>query len=182
MHRDPIERLLFEHQGIMRQVADLRRAIGALTERGDAALSEVRPVLQATVRMIEAELLGHARREDDALFPALERALGAPDALTDEMRREHRDIHAQADLFRGTLRELAEVQHPAIVAEGARLRELSAGSPSAAQLRASGAEMIRLLDQHFRTEEEILFPMAREVLGTSELADVARVMETLDAR
>ena len=38
---------------------------------------------------------------------------------------------------------------------------------------------IRLLDEHFQKEEEILFPMAREVLDTGELEEVARAMEAL---
>jgi regulator of cell morphogenesis and NO signaling len=177
--RDPIERLLWEHQGIMRQVADLRGAVRALAERGEQALPEVRPVLQATVRMIEIELLAHARREDDALFPALERALSEA-SLTGEMRREHRDIHAEADRFRATLRQLNEVEHPAIVAGGARLGALAeAGEPEA--LRGTGAALIRLLDEHFQKEEEILFPMAREVLDPSQLEAVSRAMDALDA-
>lgn len=176
--RDPIERLLWEHQGIMRQVADLRVAVRALAERGEAALAEVRPVLRGTVRMIETELLAHARREDDALFPVIERALNE-EGMTGQMRQEHRDIHAEADRFRATLRELNEVEHPAIVAGGARLGELVA-TGGAEALRATGAELIRLLEEHFRKEEEVLFPMAREVLEPEELEAVARAMDALE--
>ena len=181
MNADPIERLLMEHRGIMRQVADLRAAVATLARDGDAALPAVRRVLLATARMIERELFAHARREDDVLFPALERVFGREEALTVEMRREHVDIHAQADRFRGTLRELNQVEHPAIVREGERLASL-AGAGGAAELRASGAEMIRLLDEHFRKEEEILFPLAREVLSERELEAVGRGMEALDPR
>ncbi len=180
MHPDPIERLLWEHQGIMRQVAELRGAVATLARDGDAALPTVRPVLVATARMIERELFAHARREDDVLFPALERVFGREEALTVEMRREHVDIHAQAERFRGTLRELNEVEHPAIVRAGERLASL-AGAGGAAELRASGVEMIRLLDEHFRKEEEILFPLAREVLMPEELEAVGRAMEAMDA-
>jgi hemerythrin-like domain-containing protein len=178
--RDPIDRLLWEHQGIMRQVADLRRAVQALGERGEGALAGVRPVLQGTVRMIETELLAHARREDDALFPAIERALNE-EAMTGQMRQEHRDIHAEADRFRATLRELNEVEHPAIVAGGARLGALVA-TGGAEALRATGAELIRLLEEHFQKEEEVLFPMAREVLEADELEGVARAMDEADAK
>ncbi len=178
---DPIERLLWEHQAIMREVAELRRAVARLSNEGDAALADVRPALLATARMIESELLAHARREDDALFPALERVIGREGAPTDAMREEHRAIHAQADLFRATLRRLEEVEHPAIVREGARLRDLAGAAGGAAALAASGAEMIHLLEEHFGKEEEILFPMAREILDPDELQQVARAMELLDA-
>ena len=180
MPGDPIERLLLEHRGIMRQVAELRTAVVTLGREGEASLATVRPVLLATARMIERELFAHARREDDVLFPALERVFGREEALTAEMRREHVDIHAQADRFRGTLRELNQVEHPAIVREGERLSAL-APAGGAAELRASGAEMIRLLDDHFRKEEEILFPLAREVLNEREMEQVGRGMDALDA-
>lgn len=178
--QNPIDRLLREHRGIMRQVAELRGAVQALSERGEGALATVRPVLQGTARMIESELLAHARREDDALFPAVERAL-REEGLTGQMRQEHRDIHAEADRFRATLRRLNEVEHPAIVAGGARLGELAAAGGGAEVLRAAGAELIRLLDEHFQKEEEILFPMAREVLDSAELDEIARAMDALDA-
>lgn len=176
---DPIDRLLQEHVLIMRQVADLRSAVQTLAERGEGALPELRPALQGTVRMIETELLAHARREDDALFPAIERALDVTE-MTGQMRQEHRDIHAEADRFRATLRELNETEHPAIVASQARLGELAA-TGGAESLRATAAELIRLLDDHFRKEEEVLFPMARGVLEAKELESVAREMEALDA-
>jgi hemerythrin-like domain-containing protein len=177
---DPIDRLLSEHQAIMRQVSELRSAVKLLEERGAGGLAEARPMLQRTVHMIELELLAHARREDDALFPAIERAL-SEDVMTREMRREHRDIHAEADRFRATLRQLNEVEHPAIVAGGVRLGEL-APAGDAQVLRQTGAELIRLLDEHFFKEEEVLFPMARNFLDSTELDAVSRAMEALDGR
>lgn len=175
---DPIERLLREHREIMRQVAELRGALRALAERREDALEETRLVFLGTARMIETELLAHARREDEALFPAVARAL-EDGSLTDQMKLEHRDIHAEADRFRGTLRELHQVEHPAIVAGGARLGQLASAGSSVEILRTSGAELIRLLDEHFRKEEEILFPMAREALTSTELDEVARAMDAL---
>jgi iron-sulfur cluster repair protein YtfE (RIC family) len=97
------------------------------------------------------------------------------------MRREHQEIHAQAALFRRTLHELNQVEHPAIVAGGARLASAVAAGASAEALRAIGAEIIRLLDLHFTKEEAILFPMARQILTTEALADVAARMEALEA-
>jgi iron-sulfur cluster repair protein YtfE (RIC family) len=176
--RDPIDRLLEEHRGIMRQVEELRRGLRALRERGDGALPEVRPLLQGTMRMLEGELLAHARREEEALFPALERVFGAEGTPTAVMRQEHRDIHAQADRFRATLRQLNEVEHPAIVAGSARLAAVPGGLP-AAELAAIASDLVRLLDDHFAKEEEILFPMAREILAPEDLEAVSSRMDAL---
>lgn len=177
--RDPIDRLLEEHTAIMTEMAELRRAVRDLTERGEAALPAASGALASVSRMMATQLLAHARREDEALFPALEQIFGAEDGPTAVMRREHQEIHAQAALFRQTLHELNQVEHPAIVAGGARLASLVASGSSADALRAAGAEIIRLLDLHFSKEEAILFPMARQMLSPEALDDVARSMETI---
>jgi hemerythrin-like domain-containing protein len=176
--RDPIAQLLEEHRAIMAQIEPLRRAVRDLEARGDAAIQGSLAALEAVGRMMATELLAHARREDEALFPALESVFGGggPTAV---MRQEHRDIHAQAERFRATLRELEEVEHPAIVASGAKLRTMAARGASASDLRATSLEVIRLLDLHFAKEEDILFPMARQLLSDEALAEVARKFESL---
>jgi cysteine synthase A len=98
------------------------------------------------------------------------------------MREEHRAIHGRAERFRQTLRELNEIEHPAIVAGGERLRSLATRGGGAAELRETGATILELLDLHFRKEEDILFPMAREVLSPQAMRDVARGMEAIDLR
>ncbi|HEY6866823.1 MAG TPA: hemerythrin domain-containing protein [Candidatus Eisenbacteria bacterium] len=177
--RDPIDRLLAEHEEIMAEVAELRRAVRDLDARGEAALPEATPALERVGQMMATRLLEHARREDEALFPALEEVLGAG-GPTGVMRLEHEAIHEQAALFRRTLRELNEVEHPAIVRGGGRLRTLVATGGDAASLSTTGAEIVRLLDGHFSREEAILFPMARQILSPEALEDVARRMEALD--
>jgi regulator of cell morphogenesis and NO signaling len=179
--RDPIERLLVEHGEIMREVIALRRAVEALDARGEAALPEAVPALAGVARMMATRLLAHAQREDEALFPAVEAVLGGEGGPTSLMREEHRAIHAEAARFRATLRELNEVEHPAIVSGGERLQRLAAHGGSAAELRACGAEILRLLDDHFGKEEQILFPLARQILSPDVLDEVDRKMESIQS-
>ena len=176
---DPIDRLLGEHEEIMAEVAELRRAVRDLAAGGEAALPAATPALERVGRMMATRLLQHARREDEALFPALEEVLGAG-GPTGVMRLEHQEIHEQAALFRRTLHELNEVEHPAIVEGGGRLRMQVAAGADAGSLAATGAEIVRLLDLHFSKEETILFPMARQMLSPETLEDVARRMEALE--
>jgi iron-sulfur cluster repair protein YtfE (RIC family) len=131
--------------------------------------------------MMATRLLRHARKEDEALFPALERAFGAIDGPTAVMRQEHRAIHDRAWLFRETLRELNEVEHPAIVADGATLRTLAERGGNAAALAQTGEEIVSLLVLHFGKEEDVLFPMARTMLSDDEMAEVGRRMEAIEA-
>lgn len=177
MH-DPIDHLLDEHVVIMNQIEGLRRAIDDLRARGDAALPDTRPVLENVGRMMATTLHRHARKEDEALFPALEAVFGTSGTPTAVMREEHRAIHGRAELFRRTLHELNEIEHPKIVAGGEALRGMTAGA-DAASLRHTAEEIVSLLDLHFGKEEDILFPMAREILDPDALAVVATKMEAI---
>lgn len=179
--RDPIAHLLEEHKAIMADFEALRRAVEDLRRRGEAALPDALPALRKVGEMMGTTLHRHARKEDEALFPALEKVFGAGGGPTMVMRQEHRDIHAGAELFRRTLHELKEVEHPAIVAGGETLRDLSASGGGADQLRRTGEEIVNLVDLHFGKEEDILFPMAREVLSPEALEAVGRRMDEIMA-
>lgn len=176
---NPIDHLLQEHRDIMAQLADLRQAAADLAACGPAALPAALPVFTRIGRMMETQLARHARKEDEALFPAVEAVLGAADGPTGVMREEHRAIHAQGELLRRTLHELNDVEHPQIEAGAARLTALGAAGGSAASLRATAEEVLRLLDLHFAKEEEVLFPMTRQLLDEAALARVGDQMEAL---
>ena len=180
MIRNPIEHLLEEHKVIMAQVADLRRAVRDLEARGDAALPDSLPVLRRLGHMMETQLACHARKEDEALFPAMEAIFGAEGTPTAVMRVEHTEIHRRGELFRRTLAELQTVEHPALEVKGEALRSLAGAKASGADaLRATAEEIIELIDLHFGKEEQILFPMAQQILDAETLADVGRKMEAL---
>jgi hemerythrin-like domain-containing protein len=176
---NPIKHLLDEHKIIMAQVADLRQAVADLAARGEAALPEALPVINRIGRMMETQLALHAKKEDEALFPAVEAVLGVEGSPTGVMRQEHKDIHGQGELLRQTLRELNEVEHPKIEAGRERMKELAANGGSATALRENAEEIIRLLDLHFGKEEQILFPMAENMLDTYILDEIGAKMESM---
>lgn len=181
MQQDPIEHLLNEHRQIMAQVAELEQAVQTLAVAGETALPETLPVFNRIGRMMASELELHRHKEDDIFFPALEAIFGTQGTPTAVMRQEHQDIHDQGILLSETLYELNEVQHPAIEAGGAQLRQLAGNGGSAEALARTGEEIIDLLDQHFRKEEEILFPMARQILEEETLRQIALDFEQLAA-
>ncbi len=176
---DPIRHLLDEHHAIMTEVADLRAAARDLAAHGDAALAGALPGLRRIGRLMETQLGLHAQKEEDVLFPALEAIFGHDATPTAVMRREHQAIHAQGELLCQTLYELNVVEHPAIIASGAQLRTLAADGGSAASLLATSAEIIHLLDQHFDKEEQVLFPMAQNLLSEAQLAAVGAAIEQM---
>ncbi len=176
---NPIEHLLSEHRDIMSQVADLRQAISDLSARGEAALPGALPVFRHIGRMMETQLALHARKEDETLFPALEAIIGSEDGPTAAMRREHKSIHSQGELLRRTLYELNEVEHPLIVAGAEKMRSLTAGGGTADSLLANAQEIIELLDMHFLKEEQILFPMAQNILDGAQMEEIGKQMEAI---
>ena len=107
--------------------------------------------------------------------------MGEPFGPATVMRSEHAEIHAGADRFRDTLRELNEVQHPAIVAGGQELRALVERAPDAKALVTLAGPLLALIDDHFAKEEQVLFPMSRQLLSPAALRDVAARMAQLDA-
>jgi iron-sulfur cluster repair protein YtfE (RIC family) len=128
---NPIEHLLQEHRDIMAQVAPVRRAVEHLADGDGDGRVETLSSYQRLGRMMETQLALHARKEDEALFPALEALLGPDGSPTGVMRLEHQDIHAQGELLRQTLRVLNQVEHPAIEAGGERLRVLAVNGSDA---------------------------------------------------
>lgn len=163
----------------MSQVAEMRTAVVDLAARGEAALPEAMPVMARVGRMMETQLAKHAQKEDEALFPALEAIFGVDGGPTKVMRMEHVDIHAQGELLRKTLRELNDVEHPAIEAGAARLTAMANQAASAPSVKATAEEIIRLLDMHFAKEEQILFPMAENMLDPEAMSEVGKAMEAL---
>ena len=179
--RNPIDELLREHVEIMREVDGLRRALAALDGRGAAAVAGALPAFHAVARMMSSTLLRHASKEDEVLFPAMERVWGRREGTpTAVMRMEHSMIHNRVDLFRDTLAQL-EAEHPEIVGRGGALEAALAGSPDVETLQRLGEEIVHLLDIHFGKEEDILFPMAREILSSQDLDEVARRMDQVVA-
>ena len=176
---NPVENLLDEHRHIMAQIADLRITAGDLQARGDAALPEALPVLRRIGHMMNTQLALHAKKEEEALFPALEAILGPEAGLTIAMRDEHKDIHAQGESLRQTLSEANDLEHLAIQTGGVHLRELANSGYSADGLRATAEAIIDLLETHFAREEQILFPMAEQMLDAVALAEIGVKMEQL---
>lgn len=176
---NPIAQLLDDHRKIMAQVEDLRRAVVDLGMRGETAVADALPILGRIGHMMETQLALHARKEDDALFPALEAILGEHDGPVQVMRREHRAIHGEGERLRRTLQELHDVEHPQIEAGAEKLRALAATGGSAGTLKANAEEIIRLLDMHFGKEEEILFPMALDLLDDRMMNEVRGKIEAM---
>ncbi|MCC6747749.1 MAG: hemerythrin domain-containing protein [Deltaproteobacteria bacterium] len=104
-------------------------------------------VVRLTGAFIES-LITHAKIEEEYLFPAMEQKMGPMGPLA-VMRAEHEEIE-------GTLVRLPSLGDAKSMVDAAR-------------------HAIAVARDHFIKEEQVLFPMAENVLGESALLDLGRV-------
>jgi hemerythrin-like domain-containing protein len=140
---DPLERFTAEHREALTVLDRLERAAAGLRGGDDPAAHF------AAARHAHAFLAGPVRRHNDseelALFPLL-----GDDAPTGVFVEEH-----------GRLRALERELAGAI------------GAGDAPRTAAVAVELADLLRAHIAREDEVLFPMARGLLGVEGLARVA---------
>jgi len=101
--------------------------------------------VKAQAALIQSAISTHAQLEDELLFSAIDNHLGqgGPVAV---MRMEHEEIE-------GTLNAIPEIQDVETICS-----------------RLLGA--IQVARQHFMKEEQVLFPLADQVLGFEQLQDL----------
>lgn len=138
-----------EHQEALRKLAALGEDLRAL--RNGAALEEHRRRIEDFAAFLEEALKVHFRREEEALFPALGKYIGLDSGPIAVMLAEHEEIRAA---HRELVKELAEERPDVEVVIGA------------------GGTIIDILEPHIDKEDNILFPMAGQVLSPNELAEV----------
>jgi hemerythrin-like domain-containing protein len=122
--------------------------IYALLDHLERLLPQVETLAEAhqAAGLLKAALGSHATLEDELLFPALEHHLG-PMGPLEVMRAEHEEIE-------DALGESVVATTPEVVVE-----------------RLSYA--MAVAREHFAKEERVLFQMARQMLGDSELTRLA---------
>jgi iron-sulfur cluster repair protein YtfE (RIC family) len=131
------------------------------------------------LRFLEYELETHIAKEEGPLFPRLKAALPASDRLIDEMVAEHDLIRIKRSDVRELLAEILG-DHDDLRVDRASLRAALAQAPG------SGAPLRRVeqavdtvaakLRVHFENEEELVFPLAPDLLNQDELDQVAAEM------
>lgn len=93
-------------------------------------------------RTVEAALLSHAEIEDELLFRAVETKM-SPGGPAEVMRAEHEEIDATLAALRDATDEAAA--------------------------RRAVLQVVHLAREHFAKEEQVLFPLAEEILPQDEL-------------
>jgi hemerythrin-like domain-containing protein len=143
--RDPLERFEAEHAEALLALERLEAAAQAL-EAGQPGQAQLAEVREVE-RFLATAVREHNDNEERALFPHM--GEGAPTGLFVEEHRALRSLERQ-------------------------LREALEAFDAVDQVPPLALAIVDLLRAHIERENEVLFPMAREMLGAESLEEVAK--------
>ncbi|MFQ6000692.1 MAG: hemerythrin domain-containing protein [Anaerolineae bacterium] len=124
-------------------------------ETGEVTGEVLEGIRKATA-FINNEVRAHNEKEEELLFPELEKVL-PPKGPTFVMREEHRRLWEVLEKVEGTLERLEGDKDGAVIDE----------------LVASAQFVVQLLSEHINKENSVLFPMARQLLTPEQMATIA---------
>jgi iron-sulfur cluster repair protein YtfE (RIC family) len=156
---EPLARLKREH-GVLRQQMDdyARDAAEIGTDREQADWSRELLALNEKVGAFVRELDPHSEREEKFLFPLMAKYIGREAGPIAVMEYEHEQAKMLLSRF------MAEAERTDMPVGAARAKEIAANA-----LRAHA-----LLSEHFMKEENVLFPMAENMLSAEEKEELGR--------
>lgn len=147
-----------EHKELLPRIEALRAAADGI---GAASIADVRSEVDAAYAFLSGHLMPHAQAEEAALYPAVARLMGAPDA-TATMIREHAEIGrmiGELGMLRGRL-------------HGETLTPVTAN-----YLRHVLYGLHALVKMHFLNEEEVFLPLLDRRLEAAEARALFAHME-----
>jgi iron-sulfur cluster repair protein YtfE (RIC family) len=182
-----ITHLLAEHDVGREQFAALRTTVAAAqagTTAVTAAVTEMTGVLDFLTGALEL----HIAKEEGPLFPRLKAALPVDDRLIDEMVAEHDLIRIKRDALRSVIMDVLDGGHKEVRAEFRALRatvatvESQADGPGAwlTALASAVHGVVGKAEVHFENEEELVFPLAAQLLDAVTLDCIAAEITALD--
>jgi regulator of cell morphogenesis and NO signaling len=157
-----LDKLREEHQHALRELAALNNTAEALRERGYFADAVER--MRRAVVFINIDIRAHNEREEQYLFPEIERMLPAA-GPTGVMRAEHRALWDALTLLEKEIACFDADTEKAVVQS----------------ICTYAFSVVNLLTGHISKEDHILFPMAERILSDSQLARLEDVMKELSA-
>jgi hemerythrin-like domain-containing protein len=153
---DPIAQLMQEHNDALLQLKLMNKAAQTLAQDGYSV--KVFNQMSAALHFIEEEVSVHNRKEEQALFPVLERYVDGPTRI---MRDDHKQLRKG---FQKLSKAIADV-------------EANRDSFSAIKrLRDVAKTVVQMFVNHIHKENYILFPLVQKLLDKDELREVAKKM------
>jgi iron-sulfur cluster repair protein YtfE (RIC family) len=137
------------HRQLVAQIEDLRIAAAGAADADRAAVQQR---VARALALLDEGLIPHARVEEEALYPTVERLMGSP-GCTATMRRDHVEISRMTEALRFLQ---ARLQHNPTRETNEALRRLLYGLYAVVML-------------HFAKEEELYLPLLDRKLAGAAL-------------
>ncbi len=160
----PLDILKREHDRILENLSLLRGAslclkLGNLTPQSAIREKGIEHLTKA-LDFFDKDVGLHFRREEEALFPALEKHIGVKKSPTRLLLREHGEV------WRWYARLTAKL---------AELQRNGSGTPQAvsAEVQEINSHIDHLLRGHIKKENESLLPLARSLLSEEEIEAIS---------
>ena len=145
------EELRQEHQAVLQLLNEMNRV---LDSANTSTAASWKPFFENALEYFKRDVATHFKKEEDALFPAMEGHIGRNGGPIAVMLNEHQ-------LHNSLLKELGDA--------------VTAGN--LAGLRSVWENFNPLLTMHIAKEDSVLFPMAEHMLTEEEWGRVAQKME-----
>jgi iron-sulfur cluster repair protein YtfE (RIC family) len=145
----PTDPLRAEHRELLPHIDSFKTIADSI---GETPVEMLRGEIDEAYEFLNDHLIPHAIAEDRVLYPAVERAMGAPGA-TATMSRDHVEVLTLT-------RELGSLS----LDDPKRVRRVLYG-------------LYALVSLHFAKEEEIYVPLLDEKLSVDDAAEIFRRME-----
>lgn len=147
-----------EHKELYPQVEVLKQAGDAINE---SLTTSAHAKIEEAYYFLTHQLIPHAQAEDKALYPVVQKAMGAPQA-TATMSRDHVEVGRLTE-------ELASLR--------IHRSQLTITTLQAQALRRVLYGLYALVKVHFAKEEEIYLPLLDEKLSAKEAHEMFEKME-----
>ena len=142
-----------EHKELIPHIEQILQVADSLP---DAPLEQIRGGVQEVYEFLAYHLIPHEQTEEAALYPAVQQALGSPDA-TRTMSRDHVEVGRYID-------ELNELRQ-------------NISSETCKPLQRVLYGVYALVKVHFAKEEEVYLPILDERLSPEQARDMFEAME-----
>jgi len=165
MAADPFLTFHGEHETIRPRLRAFERALDAAMNRGRADEAD-RATFREVLDFLRTFVFAHFRREDEALLPVLEEAVGRYGTLVNVIAYDHDEVRRETAKFGEAMAAL----------------EAAAGEPhrsELAEVNRHGIFLVQYLGLHMAKEDSALADAAREALGEEGLREVARRLESI---
>jgi iron-sulfur cluster repair protein YtfE (RIC family) len=148
-----------EHAELVPHIQALATAGDAVGTAGPAELDQL---VHDSYHFLAHQLIPHAHAEEAALYPAVQRAVGAPE-ITATMSRDHVEVQALTDELDGLRHHLAETG--------------ALDDATARGLRRVLYGLHHLVKVHFAKEEEVYLPILEAHLTEDDFTALFTAME-----